>query len=164
MVWARTKLMIEDDLLSPLPFVTIKYSGKNPERFYKEIHKLLLVSFRVHEHSIQEKEFQWSKGEPERFKVRWEINKDLDKFTYLFIDVKLDGESSKKHGKAEIVIEGKIRTEYPQDTFWQRSLFYEILRMFWHTVFYTGKRNEYLREGRKVLSLFCDQVKALASV
>ena len=142
----------------------LKYSGKNPERFYKEIYNLLLVSFRVHEHSIQEKEFHWSKGEPEKFKIVWEINKDLDKFSYYYITVKLSGESSKTHGKAEIEIEGALRTEYPQDTFWQRSLLYEILRMFWHTVFYSSKRDEYLREGRRLLSLFCNQVKALARV
>ncbi len=164
MVWAKTKLMIHDDLLRPLPVVKIKYSGKNPERFYKEIYNLLLVSFRVHEHSIQEKEFHWSKGEPEKFKIVWEINKDLDKFSYYYITVKLSGESSKTHGKAEIEIEGALRTEYPQDTFWQRSLLYEILRMFWHTVFYSSKRDEYLREGRRLLSLFCNQVKALARV
>lgn len=139
MVWARAKLMLEEDLFRPMPFITIKFSGKNPERFYKEIYNLLLVSFRVHEHSIQEKEFNWSKGETEKFRIVWELNKDLDKFSYYFIIVRLIGESSKEGGKAEIEVEGVLRTEYPQDTFWQRSLPYEILRMFWHTVFYGSK-------------------------
>ncbi|NIO44849.1 MAG: hypothetical protein GTN36_04850 [Candidatus Aenigmarchaeota archaeon] len=164
MVWARAKLMIEDDLLKPEPVATIKFSGRNPERFYKEIYNLLLVTFRVHEHSIQEKEFLWSKGEPEKFKVRWEINKDLDKFSYYFLKVTLAGETHKDHGKAEIEVEGMLRTEYPQDTLWQRSLFYEMGRMFWNTVFYKSKRDEYLREGRRLIALFCRQVKTLARV
>ena len=159
MVWARSKLMIEDDLLSPLPIVKIKFSGPNPERFYKELYNLILVSFRVHEHSVQEKEFQWSKGETEKFSIAWEMNKDLDKFSYYFVNVRLNGEMSKGTGKAEVEVEGVLRTEYPQDTLWQRSLLYEVLRMFWHTTFYTSKRDEYLRDGRMLLSLFFNQVK-----
>jgi hypothetical protein len=123
-----------------------------------------LVSFRVSEDSIQEKDFQWSKGEIEKFKISWEVNKDLDKFSYYFINVSLSGETSKNSGKAEIEVDGALRTEYPQDTMWQRSLLYEILRMFWHTTFYNSKRDDYLKEGRRLLSLFCDQVKALARV
>jgi len=164
MVWARAKLMIEDDLLSPLPVVKIKFSGQNPERFYKELYNLMLLSFRVQEHSIQEKDFQWGKGEVEKFSIRWEINKDLDKFSYYFVDVRLVGEMSKNTGKAEIDVEGVLRTEYPQDTILQRSIFYEILRMFWHTTFYSSKRDEYLREGRRLMSIFCDQVKTLTRV
>ena len=164
MVWARSKLMIEDDLLSPLSIVRIKFSGPNAERFYKELYNLLLVTFRVHEHSIQEKEFNWAKGDPEKFSIRWEVNKDLDKFSYYFLDVRLTGESSKTTGKAEIEIEGVLRTEYPQDTFISRTLLYEVLRMLWHTTFYNNKRDEYLREGRRLMSLFSSQVKALARV
>lgn len=164
MVWARTKLMIEDDLLRPLPILRVNFSGPNPEKFYKEIYNIALVSFRISDHAIQEKEFHWSKGEHEKFKVVWEINKDLDKFSYYFINIQLTGESSKKQGKASIMVEGVLRTEYPQDTFWQRSLIYEILRMFWHTVFYSAKREEYAREGRRMLSLFLDQLKVLTRV
>lgn len=164
MVWARSKLMIEDDLLAPLPLVRIKFSGPNAERFYKELYNILMVTFRVHEHSIQEKEFSWSKGDPEKFNIRIEVNKDLDKFSYYFLDVRLIGETSKTSGRAEIEMEGVLRTEYPQDTYLQKSLLYEVLRMFWHTVFYNNKRDEYLREGRRLMSSFCNQVKALTRV
>lgn len=162
MVWARTKLMIHDDLLRPLPRMTIKFSGPNPEKFYKEIYNLVVMSFRVPEHSIQEKEFSWNKGDPEKFTVKWEIAKDLDKFSYYWIVIDLNVEMSKGHGKADIAVEGALRTEYPQDTIWQKSLLYEFLRMTWHNVFYGSKRNEYLEEGRRLLSFFLDQLKAMA--
>ena len=164
MVWARSKLMIEDDLLRPLPVVRINFVGPEPEKFYKEIYNLALTAFRISEHSIQEKEFNWSKGENEKFRVIWEINKDLDKFSYYFVEVVFNGESSKKHGSANISVEGILRTEYPQDTFWQKSLLYEFLRMFWHTVFYASKREEYAREGRRMLSWFMQQLKVLTRV
>jgi hypothetical protein len=164
MVWARSKLMIEDDLLRPIPVVWIKFEGPNPEKFYKEIYNLALLSFRISEHSIQEKEFHWSKGQHEKFKVVWEINKDLDKFSYYYVEIEFKGESHGKHGKASIGVEGILRTEYPQDTFWQKSLLYEFLRMFWHTIFYSSKREEYAREGRRIISLFVDQLKVLTRV
>ena len=164
MVWARTKLMIHDDLLKPLPKMYIRFSGPNPEKFYKEIYNLIVMSFRVPEHAIQERDFSWSKGDPEKFSAKWEVNKDLDKFSYYWLSIDLDGEVSKGHGKANIVVEGALRTEYPQDTVWQKSLLYEFLRMFWHTTFYSSKRDEYMREGRRLLSLFLDQLKALSRV
>jgi len=71
---------------------------------------------------------------------------------------------SKGHGKADIEVEGALRTEYPQDTMWQKSLFYEFLRMAWHTMFYASKRDEYLRDGRVLLSFFVDQLKAMTRV
>ena len=164
MVWARSKLLIHDDLLRPLNKMTMKFGGKNPDKFYKEIYHLMLVTFRVPEHSIQEKNFEWTTGEKQKFKIRWVINKDLDKFSYYWIEVNLSGDVSGGVGKADIVVDGALRTEYPQDTFWQRSLFYEFLRMFWHSTFYTAKRTEYLKEGRRILSHFLDSVKQMAMV
>jgi hypothetical protein len=164
MVWARTKLMIHDDLLKPIPKIRIHYKGPNPEKFYKEIYKLVQVTFRVPDHSIQEKEFHWTEGDPRKFKVTWEVNKDLDKFSYYWIQITLSGESSKGYGKAEIVIEGALRTEYPQDTFWQRSLLYEVLRMFWHSTFYAPARDRYLREGRMMLASLIDHLKRMTRV
>lgn len=164
MVWARTKLMIHDDLLRPLPRMTIKFTGPNPEKFYKEIYNLVVMSFKIPEHSIQEKEFTWHKGDPEKFSVAWEINKDLDKFSYYWLSIKLNGEVSKGNGKAEIEVEGALRTEYPQDTYWQKSLLYEFLRMTWHSVFYASQRDEYLKEGRRMLSFFVDQLKTMTRV
>lgn len=164
MVWARTKLMIGDDLLKPVSKMIIRFSGPRPEKFYKEIYNLLITSFRVSEHSIQEKEFHWHKGETEKFKVTWEVNKDLDKFSYYYIGVVLEGETSKGHGKATITVEGALRTEYPQDTFWQRSLFHEFLRRIWHSTFYAPKRDEFMREGRRLMSFFVDKLKDLTRV
>ena len=161
MVWARTKLMIHDDLLKPLPRVSMKYEGPNPKKFYKEIYNLMLITFRVSE---QEKEFHWSKTDPEKFKIKWEMNKDLDKFSYYVVEVSLQGESSKSSGRVNIQIDGALRTEYPQDTMWQKSLIYEFLRMIWHTTFYSSKRDEYMREGRLLLSSFINEIRVLTSV
>ncbi|MBU5557755.1 MAG: hypothetical protein QW751_01935 [Candidatus Aenigmatarchaeota archaeon] len=161
MVFARTKIMIHDDLLRPRPRMTIHFSGPDPARLYHEIPHILASVWRVSEHQIHERKFSWSKGDPEKFKISWEATKDLDRFSYYMIVVNLEGTSSKGFGNATIQVEGALRTEYPQDTIWERSLFYEFLRMTWHTVFYKSKRDTYFEEGRRLLSTFIEDLKAL---
>jgi hypothetical protein len=156
--------MMHDDLLRPVNRMSVKFSGKTPERFYKEIYNLILVTFRVPEHSIQEKEFEWTTGEKQKFKIKWTVNKDLDKFSYYWIEIGLSGQTSGGTGTATVSIDGALRTEYPQDTFWQRSLIYEFIRMFWHSTFYGAKRDEYLKDGRRMLSQFIDNLKHLSRV
>ncbi|MBU3896892.1 MAG: hypothetical protein KJ697_03080 [Nanoarchaeota archaeon] len=164
MVWARTKLVIQDDLINPRTRMVIDFKGKNPQKFYHEIPKLIATSFRVHSDSIQEKKFLMHKGDPEKFEADWEIIKDLDKFSYYRILVSMKGASSGGHGSAGITIEGLLRTEYPQDTYWQKSLFYEIMRMFWHSFFYTSKRQKYLDDGKSLISFFLDDLKNLTRI
>ncbi len=161
MVWARTKLVIQDDLLRPSNVITLSYKGKNPERFYREVPKLAAAVFRVRESEIQEKKFSWSEGDPVKFKVSWEIDKELDGLSYYHILIDLKGESSKGFGKVSISIEGALRTEYPQDTVWQKSVIYEMLRIVWHKTFYHGKRSEYLEEGRRLMAIFVEELKKL---
>lgn len=164
MVLARTKLMIHDDLLRPSPVMTINYSGKDPDKLYKEIPKLIHTFFRVPAQSVQEKKFEWHKGEKERFSVTWEVDKDLDRFSHLWVEIKLKGNVSKSEGEANVSAEGAVRTEYPQDTMWEKSLFYEMLRMFWHSTFYHEKRSEYVRDGRRMMANFVGAVKSLVGV
>ncbi|MEM5804717.1 MAG: hypothetical protein QXU82_02620 [Candidatus Aenigmatarchaeota archaeon] len=161
MVIARTKMVIQDDLLKPWPKATVSYAGPNAERFYKEIPKLLQSVFRVHPGDIQEKKFSWSKGEPEKFSVKWEMDKNLDRNSYYQVTVELKGTGGKE-GKAEIVVDGALRTEYPQDTVWERSLLYEFLRVFWHRIFYWSKREQMIREGSRLLAVYLENLKRLA--
>lgn len=164
MVWARSKLAIIDDLTTPRARLHIDFRGREPQRLYKEIPQLIASAFRVHAESVQEKKFVMHKGDPEKFKADWEIIKDLDKFSYYKIGVSVSGQSSKGVGEAIVTINGTLRTEYPQDTIWQRSLLYETLRMFWHTMFYTSKRAKYLIEGRHLVVMFADDLKEITRV
>lgn len=162
MVWARTKLLIEDDLIKPRNRMEVKFSGINPEKFYHEIPKLIASVFRIDERFIQEKKFSWTHGEPQKFKIAWDVNKELDLNSYYTFIIDLEGMSSKGVGNATIIIEAYLRTEYPQDTFWHRSLAYEMFRMFWHKAFYVSKRDKYMEEGRRLIGIFLSDVKALA--
>lgn len=170
-IFARTKLVIHDDCLAPAAaFAIIEYSGPNPQNIYKKIKELLLSVWRMDPGDVQEREFTWDRtSSGEKFKVRFEATKDLDVFSYYFITISLSGEAKhskefEKEGTARIVFEPRLRTEYPQDTMWQRSLFYEMLRMLWHKAIYQGTRQRYIQECRELAEKFHEEVKSFLNL
>lgn len=160
MVWARTKLLIWDYVFEPVRNIGINYSGKHPEKLYKKINELMRTIFNVPEGYIQEKTYDWDKSsKTEKFKVAWELNKIFDKFSYLVVEVILKGYSKDGSGRVSVSIKPRLITEYPQDTAWQQNLFYEIIRRFWHSVFYHRKRMEYLDASKEMCVAFESSIK-----
>ncbi|MBL7160563.1 MAG: hypothetical protein ISS93_01790 [Candidatus Aenigmarchaeota archaeon] len=150
MVFARTKLVMEDNCFEEEPgTVTIRLVGPNITKLYKQTYELIKAVFNVTDSDIQETMYQWGKGKgKDKFAVTWWLHKDLDSFSYFYISFKLKGQGNEESGSASIDIRGLLRSEYPQDTVWQRSLFYEMMRTFWHRIFYHKKREEYAEDCR----------------
>ncbi|MEM5766469.1 MAG: hypothetical protein QW423_02450 [Candidatus Aenigmatarchaeota archaeon] len=170
-IFARTKLMIHDDCLSPrVGFITLEYRGPNPQDLYKKIKESLTSIWRVDPGDIQEREFSWDRSTGvEKFKVKFEATKDLDTFSFFFITVSLSGEAKHsrefgKEGSVKIEFEPMLRTEYPQDTLFQRSLIYEILRMFWHKFIYQSTRMRYIKECRELSEKFIEEIKSFLNI
>jgi hypothetical protein len=177
-VFARKKLVIHEDCLSPAPgsitpgrsFITLNYTGPNPQNLYHQIKKLLNTIFKIDESEIQEKEVRWDRSKTkEEFSVKFEMMKDLDLNSFIHINVELSGtaKSSKEFGKegnAKIKIEPFLRTEYPQDTFWQRSLIYEMFRMFYHRVIYKETREKYKKKCVELVKHFQSELKSFLNL
>ena len=157
--FARTKIVLQDDCYLKKPErITIVYVGPNPIKLYYKVYELIKAVFRAADSDVQEEKYSWGKGEQEKFKVRWYLHKDMDVYTYIYIRFDVSGAGDEKSGKAQIKIKPVIRTEYPQDTIWQRSLFYEMMRVFWHRAFYYRKREEYAEDCRNMVSMFNRQI------
>lgn len=160
MVWARTKLLIWDYIFEPVKDIKIEYKGPYPEKFYKKLNELIRTVFNVPDAYVQEGNYSWEKGkDSERFEIEWEVNKVLDTFSYINLEIDLKGFSMNGEGKASIKIKPRLITEYPQDTMFQQSIFYEILRRFWHKFFYHHKRMEYLNFGKELVTTFESAIK-----
>ena len=163
---ARMKMMVEEDIYPPKgtakgsPRSIITYVGPNPMKIYPKTRDLVKAIFNCTDAEIHEEIYDWGKGEKEQFRVRFYLIRDLDKFTYYFIRFDVKGEGTEKTGKGSITIRPLLRTEYPQDTVWQRTIFYEMLRVFWHRIFYHNKRREYIWEGRKLLAMYSERIGA----
>ncbi|MFH1978577.1 MAG: hypothetical protein ABIJ92_04600 [Candidatus Aenigmatarchaeota archaeon] len=150
MVFARTKLVMEDNCFEEEPGgITMKFVGPNVIKLYNGLYEGMKNIFKVADSDIQETDYSYGKGkEGDKIKVRWWIHKDMDLNTYLFVRIDLSAQGNEKTGNAKIDIRGLLRTEYPQDTIWQRTLFYEMMRTLWHRLFYHGKREEYAEDCR----------------
>ncbi len=161
MVFARAKLTLEDNCFIEEPgAVQAKFVGPNVKLLYQKIYELMKSVFRVSDADIQEVEYKWGKTEKgDKFKVRWWLHKNMDLFSYLYIRFDLSGQGDDKSGSATVMVRGLLRSEYPQDTVWQRSLFYEMLRTLWHRLFYHKKREEYAEECRHSTVLFMNKIK-----
>ena len=160
-MFARAKLTLEDNCFEEEPAtITMRYVGPNPHKLYKKAYELMKSVFRVTDSDIQETEYSWGKtSSGDKFKVEWWLHKDMDMFSYLYLRFRLDGEGSDKSGHAKLEVRGLLRSEYPQDTVWQRSLFYEVIRTFWHRMFYHKKREEFAEECRHSMIFFMKYVK-----
>ncbi len=161
MVFARAKITIEDNCFEEEPGgVEMRFIGPGVTKLYSKMYTLMKQVWSVADSDIQETEYFWGKSEKgDKFKVRWWIHKDMDIFTYLYVRVDLAGEGTVKAGSAKVAVRALIRTEYPQDTVWQRSLFYEMMRAFWHRVFYHRKREEFAEECRHMVILYEKRIR-----
>jgi hypothetical protein len=160
MVFARTKLLIWDYIFEPVKDIKISYIGPHPEKLYKKMKELIRIVFNVPDAYIQEKAYNWERGKDlDKFDVDWEVTKILDLFTYITVELSLRGFSSSGEGKVDIRIRPRLITEYPQDTVWQQSIVYEMIRRFWHRRFYHHKRMQYLNLGKELIVNFEKSVK-----
>ncbi|MFH0949376.1 MAG: hypothetical protein V1802_02720 [Candidatus Aenigmatarchaeota archaeon] len=163
MVWARTKLLIYDYVFEPVKELTITYVGKHPDKFYKKLNELMRLVFNVPDAYVQEKTYSWEKlKDSENFSVGWELTKIIDIYSYIVVEVDLTGVITNGEGRASIRLKPRLITEYPQDTIWQQSIIYEMLRRFWHKFFYHKKRMEYLNMAKELLMSFQVSIKNYA--
>jgi len=160
MVFARTKMVMEDNCFEEDPgVVSMTFVGPNMSRLYKKMYETIKSVFHVPDSQIQESEYSWGKGKDEKFKVTWWLHKDMDVFSYIYVRFRLSGTDSGSTGKATVEVKGYLRSEYPQDTVWQRSLFYEMMRSFWHRAFYRKRREEFGEDCRHSIILFSNKMK-----
>jgi len=176
-IFARTKLIIHEDCLevsgSPLPgkkFMTLEYSGPNPQAAYYQAKKLISQITKVPENEVIERDFSWRReGEEENFSVTFDVIKDMDRFSFIQVSISMKGKikPSKEFGKEgsiSINIEGVLRTEYPQDTLWQRSLIYELFRTFYHKFIYEETRKKYKQECVDIMNQIYSSLKEFLNV
>jgi len=163
MVFARAKLVLEDNCFEEEPATSVvRMEGPNAVKMYKVAYELIKSVFNATDADIQESLYDWKKSEKgDKFKVTWYLHKDMDVFSYLYMRFRFSGEGGPAGGNLTMQIRGRLRSEYPQDTVWQRSLFYEMMRTFWHRMFYHKKREEYAEECRHSMVIYQKKLNEL---
>ncbi len=165
-VFARAKLLIEDTCMSYRPRLEFNYVGPNPHKAYPKLLNVIIKNIAVPRENIQEKSFRWDREKPvETFNASFEIVKDFDRFTYMELDIGINGvvkpsKDFEKEGSVSINMIGYVRSEYPQDTMWERSFVYEMLRAIWYNVFYRDKRRRYVEQCRDWMLTIQNEMKS----
>ena len=147
-VFARTKIVLQEDCYREKPErMQIKYVGPNAIKLYHKSYDLIKAVFRASDTDLQEEKYNWGKGDKEKFSVRWFLHKDMDVYTYIYIRFDVSGSGDEKSGNATIKVKPVIR-----------SLFYEMMRTFWHRFYYHKKRQDYAEECRHGVIMFQRQM------
>ncbi len=163
-IFARTKILVEDDCIRQ-KIILMDYHGPNPQNTYRQVRTLLKSIFKVDDKEIEEKVFDWDRSTAdEKFKIHFIMSKDVDPHSYYHVDVYLNGFASPskvfgKEGDAHIQIEAMLRTEYPQDFFWQRGIFHELFRVIFHNAIYRGNRVKLLDECKGLTMSFYTELR-----
>jgi hypothetical protein len=171
-IFARTKILISDDCMKPPggAVLILRYSGPNPQNIYQKSKEIAATIWSLEPGAIQEKEVNWDRTAlGEKFGIKMEIIKDLDTFTFVLIRISIEGETKPsrdfgQEGSATTQIEAMVRTEYPQDTLWQRSLFYEMFRVLHHRLVYDDTRKKYIEDCKDSVNRFLDELKSFLNL
>jgi len=140
--------VIEDDILAPKGAIIIEYRGPNPFAIYPRVRDFLMTIFEAKGLHIYEDDFRWDiTGDPRSFFIRIRLDKGLDKFTRGVVGVRLQGNQPvdpRKPGTIEILLGGKIATEYPINTIFQKIVLKPFVWVYHHLI-YDNIRRKYIQ-------------------
>lgn len=155
--------IIEDDVLAPKGAEVVEYYGPNPFSIYTKIGGLLQTIFHARGLNVFEDQFRWDiTTDPRPFFIQMHLNKKLDNFTRLYIFIKLYGaqpSDETKSGRLLLEIAGKIRTEYPSDTIWQKIFVFPFLWIY-HHIFYNKIRRSYLQIAKRGIETLENELRS----
>lgn len=146
-------LLMEDDCLAPRHYLELEYNGPNPFKVYMASKPILRKIFEVETKDLWERDFRWDiAGDPHTFYIKIYIDKSLDRFTSMSVEIIFQGwqpSDPNKVGKVKIKLGGVIKTRFPQNTYFQRSLFYRWFIWFYTRYFYNETRRNHLLKCRR---------------
>lgn len=140
----------------------------NPQDAYNEFVDILIMRCNLEKNDINEKKYeQERKGKTEIVHTEIEAFKPLDKFSKIVIEAEIDiemtpaqGEEFDYVGDLEIEVEGKVRTEYPQESALQKSILWHAFRVFYEKVLYGDVKENYMDKCDKYMRTVRDELKS----
>ncbi|MFB6075625.1 MAG: hypothetical protein ABEK17_00625 [Candidatus Aenigmatarchaeota archaeon] len=158
------KLRVEDSSDIELD-ITVE-NIPNPHKIYGEVKTIL--EDRIKMDDVNEENYEHTKGaDKEEVKVELEATKSLDKFSKIVIEVTTETELKPVHkedieyvGKIEIEAEGKVVTEYPQESAIQKSILWDAFRSFYEKTLYGDIKDNYKDMRDKYMRTLRDEVKS----
>ncbi|MFB6215497.1 MAG: hypothetical protein ABEJ72_00785 [Candidatus Aenigmatarchaeota archaeon] len=140
----------------------------NPQEAYNEVVNILTMRCGFDKSDVDEKKYKHSReGDMETVHSEISATKSLDKYSKVVIDVEMDikmkpvqGEEFDYVGDLEVDINGKVKTEYPQDSMFQRSILWHAMRVFYEKFLYNDVKNVYKDKVNSYVRTLRDDLKS----
>ncbi|MEM5824636.1 MAG: hypothetical protein QXW04_01225 [Candidatus Aenigmatarchaeota archaeon] len=150
--------------LTTLP-LTFTYEGPNISMISKNFKKIVSSAFEIKEEDIKESFFNLTRGEKEKMSAEYKLNKKIDSFCYYRFEIRISYEADiNDNGKFETSIKGSLYFEVPQETSFQRSIFYHFFFSLYWSFYYSKIVEKYVEEGKGYLTKFINLLKAQAKI
>lgn len=140
----------------------------NPQDAYNEIVDILVMRNNFGKNDIREQKYEHEMHEDSEV-IRAEIRayKPKDRFSYIYIKTNMkiemrptENEEYDYVGDLEVRSTGKVRTEYPQKSAFQRSILWHAFRAFYEKVLYGDVRQNYMNECDEYMRVLRDELKS----
>lgn len=154
----------EDDCLAPAAKIVLNFKGENSILVYKQIKDILAEILRIKKKNIWERDYRVDiTGEPKGFYARIYAKKNLDRRSYMMVEIIFQGKYSevKNFGEMEVRVYAKLVTDYELKSAFQETKFYKRLIDFYHKSYYSSIREKHLEKCRDLLGKIVEGIKGV---
>lgn len=144
------QIVIENDCLTPEPIIRLTYNGPNPIKAYHLTRDFLRKIWEVEAKDYWEREFRWdNSSDPHEFVCKAYVDKKLDRFTDIIVEVMMQGfqpDDPKKSGTVEIKITGYLKSIFGGRNILEdaRNPIFVAIHWIYFRYFYQNQLKSYL--------------------
>lgn len=140
----------------------------DPQNAYNELIDILIMRNNFPRGLINEELYEHEQdGDTHIIHSEVEAIKPFDAFSQVVIEFELDIEMTPVRneefdyvGDIDLIIEGVVRTEYPQDTTFQKSIISHAFRVFYEKLLYSDVQEIYIQKCNKYVRRLRDGIKS----
>ncbi len=162
------KWRFEDECLAPEPYIVIEYKGPNPFKVVKQAEPILRTTLELGAPDYWPRDFKWDvTSDPRSFFTRIYCDKGIDARSTIRFEVIMKGKQPadpNKEGTLTIKIGGRLITEFPQDTPFQKSALYRGLITMYRILWYDRVRRGYLRMCEELINKVANVFRQLLKI
>lgn len=140
----------------------------DPQDAYNELIDILIMRNTFPRGLINEEVYEHEQdGDTHVIHSEVEAEKPFDQYSSVIIEFELDiemtpvrGEEFDYVGDIDLLIEGNVRTEYPQETTFQKSIIGHAFRVFYEKFLYGDVQEIYMQKCNKYVRRLRDGIKS----
>ena len=151
------KLSFNDECLTPRRLNWLHYRGPDPVGFMKDFKKTFRFIFDISTTRCMQKKLLWDyTGDPIRFYNEWWLRKELNRFSEMWISIRVLGYVSKgkQDGNFSMELFGEIRNNFEPSNWFTKYIW-----LIYNYLFYNSLREKYILMCREYVRRYMNWCK-----